>query len=56
MVKEDDMTWTCDCGYQNSVEYTTNKRKLCGAVYLVRGLHIDGSPMLVLTHQREAIK
>ncbi|MFC1860355.1 hypothetical protein ACFLYC_02135 [Chloroflexota bacterium] len=50
------MTWTCNCGHKNSVEYATNKLKLryqkCGAVYLVRGLHIDGSPMLALIDNR----
>ena len=46
------MTWTCNGGYKNNIEYATNKLKLrcqrCGSVYLVRGLHIDGSPMLAL--------
>jgi hypothetical protein len=46
------MTWTCNCGYQN--EYAPDKRKLkcklCEAVYWVRGLHVNGSPMLALIH------
>jgi hypothetical protein len=50
------MTWTCNCGYENTIEYATNKQKLrckrCGAVYLVGGLHIDGSPMLALIDNR----
>ena len=50
------MTWTCNCGYKNNVEYATDKQRLkceqCGSVYLVRGLHIDGSPMLALIDNR----
>ncbi len=49
------MTWTCNCGYQN--EYTPDKQKLkckrCKAVYWVRGLHVDGSPMLALIQHKE---
>jgi len=54
------MTWICNCGHQNEVEHATNKRKLrcerCGTVYLVRGLHINGSPMLALIHREETLK
>ncbi|MFC2036180.1 hypothetical protein ACFLUJ_08710 [Chloroflexota bacterium] len=54
------MIWTCNCGHQNSVDYATNKNrlicKLCKALYLVRGLHIDGSPMLACMNRGETIK
>ena len=51
------MTWTCNCGYQN--EYVPDKLKLkcnrCESVYWVRGLHVDGSPMLALIHQNQVV-
>jgi len=49
------MTWTCNCGQQN--DYVPDKQKLickrCSSVYWVRGLHVDGSPMLALIHKKE---
>ena len=52
---EGKVTWTCNCGQQN--DYVPDKQKLkckrCEAVYWVRGLHVDGSPMLALIHQKE---
>ena len=45
-----EVIWMCGCGAENKVEYATDKHRLvcskCQAIYLVTGLHIDGSPFV----------
>ena len=42
--------WQCNCGVYNKEMLPTDRRTLtcskCGLKYWIRGMHIDGSPML----------